>query len=128
MTTGREGHYIMLKDSVYQDTPCPLHYLIKGFIGGSDGQESACNAGDRSLIPGSGTSPGEGNGNPLQYFCLENPTVGGAWWATVHGVTNSQESDMTTHACRAHTPLLVAYIQNLTCSKFQGRSSILRGT
>ena len=60
-----------------------------GFPGGSDGKESACNAGDQSLIPGSGRS-GEGNGNPLQYSCLENSMDGGAWWATVHGVTKSR--------------------------------------
>ena len=47
---------------------------------------SACNAGDLSSIPGSGRSPGEGNGNSLQYSCLENPMDGGVWWATVHGV------------------------------------------
>jgi len=49
------------------------------------------------LIPGSGRSPGEGNGDPLQYCCLENPTDGGAWWATVHGVPKSQKqlSDFT---------------------------------
>ena len=51
---------------------------------------SACNAGDRGSIPGLGRSPGEGNGNPLQYSCLENPMDGGAWWATVHGVAKSQ--------------------------------------
>ena len=45
---------------------------------------SACNAGDLGSIPGSGISPGEGNGNPFQYSCLENPMDGGAWWATVH--------------------------------------------
>ena len=50
---------------------------------------SACNVGDPGLIPGSGRSPGEGNGNPLQYSCLENPIDRGAWWATVHGVTKS---------------------------------------
>ena len=49
------------------------------FPGGSDGKASACNAGDLSLIPGLGRSPGEGNGNLLQYPCLENPTDGGAW-------------------------------------------------
>ena len=53
-------------------------------------QGSACNAGDPGLIPGSGRSPGEGNGNPLQYSCLENPMDGGAWRATVLGVTKSQ--------------------------------------
>ena len=61
------------------------------FPGGSEGKASACNAGDPGSTPGSGRSPGEGNGNPLQYSCLENPTDGGAWWATVHGVTKSQK-------------------------------------
>ena len=62
-----------------------LGYNEVGFPGGSDGKVSACNAGDLGLIPGSGRSPGEGNGNPLQYSCLENPMDGGAWWTTVHG-------------------------------------------
>ena len=57
------------------------------FPGGSDDKASAYNVGDPDSIPGSGRSPGEGNGNPLQYSCLENPMDGGAWWATVHGVT-----------------------------------------
>ena len=62
--------------------------ISQGFPGGSDGKEPACNAGDLSLIPGSGKSPGEGNGNPLQYPCLENLLdTAGAWWAAVHGVT-----------------------------------------
>ena len=61
-----------------------------GFPGSSDGKESARNAGDLDSIPGSGKSPGEGNGNPLQYSCLENSMDGGAWWATVHGVTKSR--------------------------------------
>ena len=60
------------------------------FPGDSVGKESACNAGDPGSIPGLGRSPGEGNGNPLQYSCLENPMDRGAWWATVHGVTKSQ--------------------------------------
>ena len=50
-----------------------------GFPGGSDGKASACNAGDPGSIPGLGRSPGEGNGNPLQYSCLENSMDGGAW-------------------------------------------------
>ena len=54
------------------------------FPGGSEVKVSACNMGDLSSIPGLGRSPGEGNGNPLQYSCLENPMDGGAWWATVH--------------------------------------------
>ena len=60
-----------------------------GFPGGSDGKESTCNARDPGLIPGSRRSPVEGNGNPLQYSCLENPMDRGAWQAIVHGVTKS---------------------------------------
>ena len=60
------------------------------FPGGSHGKESACNAGDLGLISGLGRSPGEGNGYPLQYSCLENPIDRGAWWTTVHGVARSQ--------------------------------------
>ena len=63
-----------------------------GFPGGSDGTESVCNVGVLSSIPGLGQFPGEGNGCPLQYSCLENPMDRGAWQATVHGVT---ELDMT---------------------------------
>ena len=59
-------------------------------FGGSEVKASACYAGDLGSIPGSGRFPGEGNGNPLQYSCLENPMDGGAWWATVHGVAKSQ--------------------------------------
>ena len=53
-------------------------------------KESACSTGDVSLIPGLGRFPGEGNGNPLQYSCLENPRDGGAWWAAVYGVAQSR--------------------------------------
>ena len=63
-----------------------------GLSGGSEVKVSAWNAGDPGSIPGSGRSPGEGNGTPLQYSCLEAPMEGGAWWATVHGV---RESDTT---------------------------------
>ena len=56
----------------------------------SDSTESACNTGDLGLIPGSGIVPGEGNGYPLQYSCLENPMDRGVWQAAVHGVTKSQ--------------------------------------
>ena len=64
-----------------------------GFPGGSDGKESACNARDLGSITGSGRSPGGGNGNPLQYSCLEISINRVAYRATVHGVTN--QSDMT---------------------------------
>ena len=63
-----------------------------GFPYSSVGKESACNAGDLGSIPWLGRSPGERNGNPLQYSRLENPMDRGAWWATVHGL---QESDTT---------------------------------
>ena len=66
---------------------------FKNFPGISDGKKSACNAGDLDddlgLTPGLGRSLGEGNGNPLQYSCLENPMAGGTWQATVHGVAMS---------------------------------------
>ena len=61
-------------------------YCLRIFSG-SEVKASARNAGDLSSIPGLGRSSGEGNGNPLQYSCLENPMDGGAWWVTVHGVT-----------------------------------------
>ena len=61
-----------------------------GFPGGADCKESACNAGDSGLIPGLGRPPGERNGNPLQYSCLENSLDRGAWGATVHEVTKSR--------------------------------------
>jgi len=62
---------------------------VTRFPGGSDSKESACSAGDLGLIPGLGRSPGVGNGNPLQYSCLENSMDRGAWRATVHGVAKS---------------------------------------
>ena len=67
-------------------TPLPW----KGFLGGSEGKESACNAGDPGSNPGSGQISWEGNGNPLQCSCLENPRDGGAWWAAVYGVAQSR--------------------------------------
>ena len=60
------------------------------FPGGSEGRESACNAGNLGSISGSRRSPAEGNGNPLQYSCLENPMDRGAWWATFHRFEKSQ--------------------------------------
>ena len=62
---------------------------LLGFPSGSDGKESTCNAGDLGSVPELGRYPGEGNGNPLQYSCLENSMDGGAWWAAVHGVAKS---------------------------------------
>ena len=84
--------------------PCPLLLSPQGaiflpsldFPGDSEGKESACNAGDPSSIPGSGRSPGEGNGNPRQYSCLENPMDRGTWRVTVHRVAKSQ-TRLSTH-------------------------------
>ena len=67
-----------------------------GFPSSSDGEESACNAGDLASIPGLGTSPGEGNGNPLQHFCLKNP-MDRPW--------GHKESDMTEQLTLTYTPL-----------------------
>ena len=66
-------------------------YIYTGidFPGSSDGKESAYNAGDPGSVSGLGKSPEEGNGNPLQYSCLENSMDRGAWWATVHAVAKS---------------------------------------
>ena len=63
-----------------------------GFPSGSNGKESAGSAGDLGSIPGSGRSPGVGNGHPLQYSCLENSMDRGAWWTTVHGVTKEPDT------------------------------------
>ena len=85
--------------SLHQDKKIQITKIMKerSFPGGSVGRESTCNAGDPSSTPGWGRSPGEGNGNPLQYSCLENPTDRGAQWAPVHGVAKSQTrlSDFT---------------------------------
>jgi len=69
-----------------------LIYLLMGFLDGSLVKNPPANARDAGLIPGSGRSPGEGNGNPFQYSCLGTPMERGAWWATVDGFT--KESDM----------------------------------
>ena len=83
---------------------CMYLYMHMGFPGGSEVKASAWNAGDLGSIPGLGRSSGEGNGNPLQYSCLENPMEGGGWWGTVHGVAKSRTrlSDFTfTFQCTA---------------------------
>ena len=66
---------------------------MEGFPGGSVVKNLSVNAGDAGSISGLSRSPGEGNGNPLQYFCLQNPVDRGAWWAAVHTV--ARELDMT---------------------------------
>ena len=76
-----------------------------GFPSDSDGKETACNVRDSGSIPGSGRFPGEGNGNSLQYFCLENPMGRGAWWVTVHGDTHNWVTNTHTHT---HTHSCIA--------------------
>ena len=75
---------------LYLGPECILLIHPKGFPGGSDGRESACNARDPGLIPGPTRYPGEGNGNPLQYPCLEKSMDRRAWWAAVHGTAKRQ--------------------------------------
>ena len=72
------------------DFVCIYIFSFLRNFSGSDGKGSSCNAGDPGLILGLGRSPGEGNGNPLQYFSLESPMERRAWWATIHGVTKNQ--------------------------------------
>ena len=83
---------------------------VNKFPGGAEVKASACNVGDLGSIPGSGRSPGEGNGNPLQYSCLENPMDGGAWWATVH------RSQRVGHNWATSLSLCYLAQQNLTVS------------
>ena len=73
--------------------------LVQGIPGGSDGKESACNVGDLGSIPGSGRSPGEGNGNPLQYSCLENPMDRVAWGLQSMGCKDSNMAATFTYVC-----------------------------
>ena len=76
---------------------CMYTYIYIYIYGGSDGKDSACNAGDLGLIPGSGRSPGEGKGYTLQYYCLENPMDREAWQAgSVHGVTELEVTEQLT--------------------------------
>ena len=78
---GQEEEIIMEHEKTFvgNDMFITLTVLTMGFPGGSEGKASACNGGDLGSIPGSGRSPGEGNGNPLQYFCLENPMDRETW-------------------------------------------------
>ena len=91
------------------------HYFVLKFLGvfcsrpgGSDSKESACNAGGMGSVPGLGRSSGGGNGNPLQYSCLENSMDKGAWQATVHRVTKSQTwlKRLSKHAYMMHSDIL----------------------
>ena len=78
-------------DGENHDDDCCFYFkaFYQAFPGGSDSKETACNVGDLGSIPGLGRSPGEGNGKPVQYFCLENSMDRGAWWAIVHEAAKS---------------------------------------
>ena len=93
------------------------------FPGGSEVKASTCNAGDLGSIPGSGRSPGEGNGNPLQYSCLENPMDGGAWWATVH-----KESDRTEPLHFHFQAIHTCYLSSFSFSVYTKHELILSPT
>ena len=95
----------MISHSIVSEIPFRMQFLLRlvrlltlqiedstnnEFPGGSVGKASACNVRDPGLIPGWGRCPGEGNGNPFKYSCLENPMDGGAWWSTVHGAAKSR--------------------------------------
>ena len=97
----------------------PVFSSINQTPGGSEVKACACNAGDQGSISGSGRSPGEGNGNPLQYSCLENP-MDGTWWATVHGVTKNRTrlSNFTSLHCIPST------LPGLKDIKVNGRDTV----
>ena len=99
------------------------------FPRGSDGKASAYNAGDPGSIPKSGRSPGERNGNPLQYSCLENPTDGGAWWATFHGVIKSQTwlSDSTFFSLSPWSVILLLVLKCMVAGSGQSLAVRLFG-
>ena len=94
--------------------PCP-----QGLPGGPDGKESACSVGDPGLVPGSGRSPGGGNGNRFQYSCPENPMDRGAWRATVHG--GLKKSDTTERLTRSR---LAGMVLALACQLFKRRKAL----
>ena len=85
-------------------------YSILGFPGDSEGKASACNAGDPGSIPGSGRSPGEGDGNPLQYSRLENSMDGETWWATVHSLQSYYKESDTTEQRHFLSPFFSLYL------------------
>ena len=98
---------------------------FKGFPGGSDSKDSACNVEDLGLIPGLGRSPGWGHGYPLQYSCLENSMDRGAWWATLHGVAMSQ-TRLKQLALHTHITFIVHFIFLLLLHQLHLRSSDIR--
>ena len=104
-----------------------MHLMTKWVCpGGSDSKELICNVGDLGSIPGMGRSSGEGNGNPLQYFCLENPMDRGAWWATVHGVTVLDTMEWLSMSMCAHGQTHT-HTQKQNISSFKERTECYSG-
>ena len=137
MRSQRVRHDLVTKPTNHQKKEAQVHCNFQsveilfpshqGFPGGTEDKVSACNAGDLSLIPGLGRSPGEVNGNPLQYSCQENPMDRWAWWATVHGVAKSQTwlSTFTFHFHHTENLFLINLkfpmnAQQLLLTSFQG--------
>ena len=111
-------------EPVWRDLIVPVG---EGFPGGSEVKASACDTGGLGSIPELGRSLGEGNGNPLQCSCLENPIDGGAWWATVHGVTKgrTRPSDFTFTFIGEKSSPLVIYCQELSRDQDQTQSRVM---
>ena len=97
-------------------------YIMRGFPGGSDGKESACNAGKPDSIPGSRRSPGGGHSNPLQFSCLENPMDRGVRQVTMHGITRVRH-DLATKPAPPHNE---APLKTLDTEAQQSSSELLR--
>ena len=89
--------------------------VSSGFPGDSNGKESACNAGGPDSTPGLGRSPGEGNGNPLQYFCLKNPMDRTAWQATVHRVVKELDTTQRLNNKNNNIPLSICTTSSCFC-------------
>ena len=85
-----KNSYLMLEEFTFQMEIIIIQTTLRLSLVAQMVKECACNARDTGLIPGMGRSPGERNGNPLQYACLENSMDRGAWWATVQGVAKSR--------------------------------------
>ena len=111
----KKHFYSTIKQSV-------LFTLNLGFPYSSVSKGSACNAGDPALIPGLGRSTGEGNGNPFEYSCLENPMDRGAWQATVHGVSRVRHNTATKPPPHSTYLLFCKYKANL----FTGDGEIIK--